>query len=90
MAYAGTYRIRGVFLDMGAATTNTGCDYLTVQPSRHYLWNEFEAFEREEKARQMFAWKEPKKRIPVSTVLIIRKYEKRFTGCKFPVGGPKK
>jgi len=66
----------------------TSFDYR--HPPRHDLWNILEAWEREEKARQMFVWKERKKRIPVSTVLIIRRHEKMFTGCKFPVGGPKK
>lgn len=47
-------------------------------------------FEAEEKARQMFAWKEPKKRITVPTVSITRRYEKMAMGRKFPVGGPKK
>ena len=72
-----------------ALSANTSIDY-HYNPSLHDLWGALEAFEREEKARQMFAWKEPKKRISVSTVLMIRRYDKRFTGRKFPVGGPKK
>ncbi len=82
MACAGTY-IRFA----QSAITSTVYDY---HPSRHDLWNALEAFEREEKARRMFAWKEPKKRTSVSTVQVIRIYENRFTGRKFPVGGPKK
>ena len=79
----------GTYIRYAVQSANTSLYYHDHSP-RHDLWNELEAFEREEKARRMFAWKEPKKRIPVSTVLLIRRYEKRFTGCKFPVGGPKK
>lgn len=63
---------------------------LEYHPTRHDLWAALDAWKREAKERRMFAWKEPKKRIPVPTIKIMRKYENRFTGCKFPIGGPKK
>jgi hypothetical protein len=87
MTYSGTYKIRGIFLDIGTATANTVTYY---NPPRHHLFDEFEAYVREEKARQMFAWKEPKKRIPVPIIPVIRRYEKMFTGRNFPIGGSKK
>uniref|UniRef100_A0A6M3JX05 Uncharacterized protein n=1 Tax=viral metagenome TaxID=1070528 RepID=A0A6M3JX05_9ZZZZ len=71
-------------LSFGASTSTIGDN----QTSLHDLGPTLEAWEREAEARQI--WKEPKKRIPVSTVQVIRKYEKRFIGRKFPVGGPKK
>lgn len=66
--------------------------YLQIEynPTRHDLWAALDAWELEAKARRMFAWKEPKKRITVPTVHIMMKYQNRFTGCKFPIGGPKK
>lgn len=73
-------------ISYGASTSTIGDN----QTSRHDLWAALEAWEREAKERRMFEWKEPKKRIPVPTVPVIRKYEKRFIGRKFPVGGPKK
>lgn len=68
------------------ASTGTVYDH----PPRHDLWAALDAWEREAKVRRMFEWKELKKRIPVPTVLMIRRYDKRFTGIKFPVGGQKK
>ena len=61
-----------------------------ARPSLHDLRSVLEAWDEEANARRMFAWKEPKKRIPVKTVLMTRRYEKRFTGRCFPVGGSKK
>lgn len=59
-------------------------------PSRSGLWAALDAYNLEEKTRRMFEWKEPKKRIPVPTVPVIRRYDKMFTGRNFPIGGPKK
>ncbi len=82
MAVAGTY-IRF------AHSAETIIEY-ECRSSFDHLMSSLEAWEREAKARQMFAWKEPKKRIPVPTVHLSMRYERRFTGLKFPVGGPKK
>jgi len=76
----------GTYIRFAVQSANT-CYY---QPSTHEIWSTLEAWENEAKTRRMFEWKEPKKRIPVSTVQVIRRYKKRFTGRKFPVGGPKK
>lgn len=83
MANAETY------IRFTAAYPTETIDYV-YRPSRHDLWAALDAWEREAKERRMFAWKEPRKRITVPTVKIMRKYENRFTGCKFPIGGPKK
>jgi len=77
----------GTYIRFAVQSANT-CYY---QPSTtHEIWSTLEAWENEAKTRRMFEWKEPKKHTSVSTVLIIRRYENRFTGRKFPVGGPKK
>lgn len=82
MAVSGTY-IRFSL----SAETSIPIEY---HPSPHDLWSALDAWEREAKARRLFEWKEPKKCITVSTVHILMKYQNRFTGCKFPIGGPKK
>jgi hypothetical protein len=79
--------IAGIKLQLSYGAT-TGSVY--DSPSRQDLWAALDACEREAKVRRMFEWKEPRKRIQVSTVQMIRRYENRFTGLKFPVGGPKK
>jgi hypothetical protein len=79
----------GTFIRFAMQSAETNIDYV-YRPSRHDLWAALDAWEREAKERRMFAWKEPRKRITVPTVKIMRKYENRFTGCKFPIGGPKK
>ena len=83
MVYSGTD------IRFAVQSAETSIDYV-YHPSRSDLWQALDAWEREAKVRRMFEWKEPKKRIQVPTIKIMRKYENRFTGCKFPVGGPKK
>lgn len=83
MACAGTY------IRFAVQSANTDVDYV-YHPSRSDLWAALDAWEREAKARRMFVWKEPKKRITVPTAPVIRRYEKMFTGRNFPIGGPKK
>lgn len=70
-------------------TAATTIEY-SYNPSRSDLWAALDAWDREAKARRLFEWKEPKKRITVPTVHIMMKYQNRFTGRNFPIGGPKK
>lgn len=83
MACAGTY------IRFAVQIANTDVDYI-YRPSRSDLWAALDAWELEAKARRLFEWKEPKKRIQVPTVPVIRRYDKMFTGRNFPIGGPKK
>lgn len=79
--------ITRIYLQLSyGASTSTVYD----SPPRHDLRAALDRWEREAKERRMFEWKEPKKSIPVSTVPVIRRYDKIFTGRNFPVGGPKK